>query len=66
MPGSEKEWKASYQTFMDNFGDQRGIMGVVQTSLQFVGAPGNEEEWNRIVKNVGDNLVSLKEFFTVD
>ena len=64
MPGSEKEWKASYQTFMENFGDQRGIMGVVQTSLQFVGAPGSEEEWSSIVKKFGDNLVSLKEFFT--
>merc|ERR1711892_111657 len=66
MPGSEKEWKASYQTFMDNFGDQRGIMGVVQTSLQFVGAPGSEEEWSNIVTKIGDNLVLLKEFFTED
>ena len=64
MPGSEKEWKASYQTFMENFGDQRGIMGVVQTSLQFFGAPGSEEEWSNIVTKIGDNLVLLKEFFT--
>jgi hypothetical protein len=64
LPGSAQEWKASYQTVQEILGGQKGMEGMVWNSLQFVGAPGSQEEWNSIVKKVLGQLVFLKNFFS--
>ena len=64
LPGSAQEWKASYQTVLESLGGQEGMAGMVWNSLQFVGAPGSQEEWNSIVKKLEDKLGFFKMFLT--
>ena len=57
-----KEWKASYQIVLESLGSQESMAGMIWHSLQFVGAPGSQEEWNSIVKKLEDKLGLFKMF----
>ena len=66
VPGSEDEWRGSYRDIMDYLGGEGGVRGVAWQVLQFVGAPGSQEEWNRILETLGQNFADFRIFLFED
>ena len=66
VPGTEDEWRGTFRAIMDNLWAEGGARGVAWQILQFVGAPGSKDEWNRILETFGQSFEAIRLFLIED
>ena len=64
LPGSASEWRRSYETILGSVWEEGVVVDFVWYSVQFVGAPGDLNDWSEVVKNFMDNVLYLQTMLT--